>query len=71
MNDATKKRLARERAQIEGGIGTAKHNKYGFDRPAARSAEMMGTCGQQAVLGFNLNKLARELAKREDVVLVG
>jgi hypothetical protein len=51
VNDATRKRLARERAQIEGCIGT--HAKYGFDRPAARSAEMMGTCGQLAVLGFN------------------
>jgi len=71
VSDTTKRRLARERAQIEGCIGTAKHNKYGFDRPAARSTEMMGSCGQLAVLGFNLNKLARELANREDVVLVG
>jgi hypothetical protein len=71
VNEATRKRLARERAQIEGCIGTAKHSKYGFDRPPARSAEMMGTCGQLAVLGFNLNKLARELATRADVVLVG
>jgi hypothetical protein len=71
VNDATRKRLTRDRAQIEGCIGTAKHDKYGFDRPAARSAEMMGTCGQLAVLGFNLNKLARELATREEVVLVG
>lgn len=71
VDEATKKRLARERAQIEGCIGTAKHSKYGFDRPAARSAEMMGTCGQLAVLGFNVNKVARELAKRDGVVLVG
>jgi hypothetical protein len=71
VNEATKKRLARERAQIEGCIGTAKHNKYGFDRPAARSAEMMGACGQLAVLGFNLNKLARELARGAEVALVG
>jgi hypothetical protein len=71
VDEATKKRLTRERAQIEGCIGTAKHDKYGFDRPAAHSAEMMGTCGQLAVLGFNANKLVRELAKREEVVLVG
>jgi IS5 family transposase len=71
VDEATRKRLARERAQIEGCIGTVKHKKYGFDRPAARSAEMMGTCGQLAVLGFNLNKVARELTRRAEVVLVG
>ena len=66
-----KEKLVSERAQIEGGIGTIKHQKYGFNRPAARSARMMGTCGQLAVLGFNLNKMIRGLAKRRDVVLVG
>ena len=71
VTGATKKRLVSERAQVEGGIGTIKHKKYGFNRPAARSAQMMGACGQLAVLGFNLNKLVRELAKREEIELVG
>lgn len=71
VSAATKKRLVSERAQVEGGIGTIKHRKYGFNRPAARSAKMMGFCGQSAVLGFNLNKLTRELAKREERQLVG
>ncbi len=71
VSGATKKKLVSERAQVEGGIGTIKHDKYGFNRPAARSAEMMGTCGQLAVLGFNLNKYVRELAKREELELVG
>lgn len=71
VDDATKKRLVRERAQVEAGIGTIKHSKYGFNRPAARSAEMMGACGQMAVLGLNLNKLVRGLAKRDEMVLVG
>lgn len=53
------------------GVGTIKHAKYGFNRPAARSARMMGFCGQAATLGFNLNKLVRELAKKEKVQLVG
>ena len=66
-----KTQLVSERAQVEGGIGTLKCSKYGFNRPAARSAEMMGACGQLATLGFNLNKLVRELAKRERQVLVG
>jgi hypothetical protein len=71
VSAATKKKLVSERAQIEGGIGTIKHAKYGFNRPAARSARMMGFCGQSATLGFNLNKLVRALAKRERVQLVG
>jgi len=32
---------------------------------------MMGACGQLALLGFNLNKLARGLAARRQVELVG
>ena len=64
-----KELLVKERACVEGGIGTIKSDRYGFNRPAARSVEMMGVCGQRAVLGFNLNKLVRELRKREDLVL--
>jgi len=71
VGTSMKKKLLSERAQVEGGIGTLKHNKYGFNRPAARSYRMMGACGQLAVLGFNLNKLVRELAKRRQMVLVG
>jgi len=56
-------KLIRERAQVEGSIGTIKGQKYGFNRPAARSAAMMGTCGQRAVLGANLAKLVRGLAR--------
>lgn len=54
-------KLIRERAQVEGSIGTIKGQKYGFNRPAARSAAMMGVCGQRAVLGANLAKLVRGL----------
>jgi hypothetical protein len=63
--------LVKERAQVEAGIGSIKHWKYGFNRPAAHSAAAMGVCGQRAVLGFNLNKLVRGLAEREGMVLVG
>lgn len=69
--DSMKEKLVNERAQVEGGIGTIKHRKYGFNRPAARSAAMMGVCGQRAVLGFNLNKLVRGLARRQEMELVG
>jgi IS5 family transposase len=63
--------LVSERAQVEGGIGTIKCGKYGFNKPSARSATTMGACGQRAVLGFNLNKLIRGIAARRSVVLVG
>ncbi len=66
-----KEKLVRERALVEAGIGTVKSRRYGFNRPRARSAEMMGTCGQLAVLGFNLNKLVRELARRNEMEVVG
>ena len=57
-------RLIRERALVEGGIGAVKSLRYGFHRPGARSMEMMGACGQRGLLGFNLNKLIRELPPR-------
>jgi len=66
-----KENLVRERALVEAGIGTLKTRRYGFNRPRARSADMMGAYGQLAVLGFNLNKLARGLARRSGQVAVG
>lgn len=71
VQGAMKEKLVSERAQVEGGIGAIKSGRYGFNRPAARSTAMMGVCGQRAVLGFNLNKLARGLAERDAMVLVG
>jgi hypothetical protein len=69
VNEKARKRLAKERAQVEAGIGTVKGPRYGFNRPAARSKAMMGACGQRAVLGFNTNKLVRELAERKEMAL--
>jgi hypothetical protein len=66
-----KEKLVKERAMVEAGIGTVKSRRYGFNRPRARSAEMMGTYGQMAILGFNLNKMAREIAKRNAMAIVG
>src|SRR5262249_2360718 len=62
-----KEALVNERARVEAGIGTIKTPRYGFNRPAARNFAMMGACGQRAVLGFNLNKFIRELARRENL----
>jgi len=64
-----KARLIRERAMVEGSIGTIKCAKYGFNRPAARSAAMMGLCGQRAVLGLNLTKLYRGVAGKKGIAL--
>ena len=71
VHGRTRDRLIHERALVEAGIGSIKSSRYGFNRPAARSAAMMGACGQRAVLGFNLNKLVRHLAERGNAVLVG
>jgi len=71
VSGKTKETLVSERAQVEGGIGTIKCGKYGFNKPSARSATAMGACGQRAVLGYNLNKLVRGLAERKEMVLVG
>jgi IS5 family transposase len=71
VQGAMKEKLVRERAQVEGGIGAIKNGRYGFNLPPARSAAMMGVCGQRAVLGLNLNKLVRGLAARKGMVLVG
>lgn len=70
VSPGVKEHLVRERAQVEGCIGTIKSMRYGFNRPAARSVPMMGMCGQRAVLGFNLNKLLRGWAERHEVALV-
>jgi hypothetical protein len=71
VSDSTKRKLVKERALVEGGIGTVKSRRYGFNRPRARSERMMGACGQMAVLGFNLNKLVRGLAARDNIEVVG
>jgi IS5 family transposase len=71
VSGKTKDTLVSERAQVEAGIGAIKMRKYGFTRPAAKSAATMGMCGQRAVLGFNLNKLARGLAERKGLAFVG
>jgi len=71
ISEPARVRLVRERALVEAGIGSIKSTRYGFNRPAARSLSMMGACGQRAVLGFNVNKLVRELAARKKIMLIG
>jgi hypothetical protein len=71
VSNTVRGRLVKERALVEAGIGTIKSPRYGFNRPAARSERMMGACGQRAVMGFNVNKLVRELAGRKKIMLSG
>jgi hypothetical protein len=51
----------RERALSEASIATVKHNKYGFNKPRARSADSCTLKGQAAFLGFNLNHLTVDI----------
>ena len=62
-------RIVRERAQVEGGIGTIKTSRYGFNKPNAKSTSAMAQCGQRAILGFNLRKLAREVASAQKIMM--
>jgi hypothetical protein len=71
VNGKVKERLIKERALVEGSIGIIKGQKYGFNRPAARSAAMMGVCGQRAALGFNLTKLLHGVAAQRNLPLAG
>jgi hypothetical protein len=64
-----KDQLISERTMVEGAIGTIQCPQYGFNRPAARSAGMMGVCGQRAVLGLNLTKLLRGVAQKQGIAL--
>ena len=62
-------RLAACTAEATKPVGTIKCPKYGFNRPTARSAAMMGVCGQRAVLGLNLTKLLRGAAGERGIAL--
>jgi len=65
VSDSMAEKIKRERAQVEGCIGTIKSPIYGFNKPNARSVKAMGTYGQRAIVGFNMRKLVRELKNLE------
>ena len=60
VSETLRKSIVRERAQVEGGIGTIKSSRYGFNKPNAKSTAAMARCGQRAILDFNMRKLTRE-----------
>jgi hypothetical protein len=65
VSENKRKEIVKERAQVEGLIGTVKKPLYGFNKPDARSIEAMGICGQRSFVGFNLRKIVREMVKME------
>jgi len=70
VGPAAQKRLRRERVKVEGSIGAIKSGRYTFDRPNVRSTQMLMTCGQRSVLGYNLNRLVALTAATEGTELV-
>lgn len=71
VSESKRVKLSKERALIEAGIGAVKSSRYNFHRPRAKSTRMMGASAQLAVLGFNLNKLARAFAARRKMQVAG
>jgi len=71
VSDSMRKRIVRERAQVEGGIGTIKSSRYGFNKPNAKSTAAMDWCGQRAILGFNMRKLTREWSTQQAAATAG
>lgn len=62
VSEGKAEKIRRERAQVEGSIGTLKSRKYGFNKPDAKTMRSMQTYGHRSILGFNVMKMVRELA---------
>ncbi|MEK7790452.1 MAG: hypothetical protein AAB309_02370, partial [Deltaproteobacteria bacterium] len=67
VSERLQTKIKKERAQVEGCIGTIKSPLYGFNKPDARSTQAMMTYGHRAIFGFNLRKLLKEQAKLQMV----
>ena len=70
VSETLRKSIVRERAQVEGGIGTIKSSRYGFNKPNAKSTAAMARCGQRAILGFNMRKLTREWSSMQSAAAI-
>ena len=57
--------IRRERAQVEGVIGSVKSKKYGFNKPNVKSIMAMEASGQRSFFGFNMVKALRKLNFQE------
>lgn len=58
VSSRCRERMVRERAQVEGSIGTIKH--IGFNKPNSKTTSGMIRAGHRAALRLNLTKLVRE-----------
>ena len=59
VSETCRKRISRERAQVEGKIGTIKG--YDFNKPNAKTTEGMKRAAHRSELRFNLTKLTRDI----------
>lgn len=59
VSKSCEERIKRERAQVEGKIGTIKH--YGFNKPEEKTTAGIKRAARRAELRFNLTKLHRDL----------
>jgi hypothetical protein len=59
-----RKTVTKERAMMEGRIGSLKSDKYKFNKPKDRKTSTVRASGQRAVVSFNLNKLMRDLTSQ-------
>ena len=61
--EADQPEVMSQRGQTEGSIGTLK--RYGFSGRRERSNQTVEAAGQRAMVSLNLNKLMRDVVKRE------
>ena len=57
--------IRRERAQVEGVIGSVKSKKYGFNKPNVKSTLAMEMSGHRSCLGFNLTKALKKINNQQ------
>lgn len=65
VSEKMSKRIARERAQVEGLIGNSKSKKYGFNKPNVKSTVAMETSAHRSFLGMNLSKTISRILLQE------
>ncbi len=61
VSDRCRKKMVRERAQVEGSIGCLK--RVGFNRPYSKNTQSTLRAGHRAALRLNLTKFVRDLKK--------
>lgn len=63
------RKAKRERALSEASIAVLKGQRYGFNKPRAKSTDSCITKGQMAMLGANLNKMYRDIVETSGMVV--